>query len=47
MHGCPNRCKHCWLGITPNGNMTVEDLKFVAGAFRPFTKDLEIVDRYR
>jgi MoaA/NifB/PqqE/SkfB family radical SAM enzyme len=47
MNGCPNRCKHCWLGITPNGNLTVDDLKFTADAFRPFTNNLEISDRYR
>jgi MoaA/NifB/PqqE/SkfB family radical SAM enzyme len=47
MFGCPNRCKHCWLGVTPNGNLTVDDLKFVAEEFRPFTDNLEIADRYR
>ena len=26
MYGCPNRCKHCWLGTTPNGNMSVEQI---------------------
>jgi len=25
MYGCPNRCKHCWLGNTPNGKLSVED----------------------
>lgn len=30
MYGCTNRCKHCWLGITPNGNLSIDDLKFVA-----------------
>jgi len=47
MYGCPNRCKHCWLGVTPNGNLTIDDLKFVADTFRPFTNNLEINDRYR
>jgi len=47
MYGCPNRCKHCWLGVTPNGNLSVDDLKFVANAFRPFTNNLEIFDHYR
>ncbi|MCL2522578.1 MAG: hypothetical protein FWE36_06945 [Erysipelotrichales bacterium] len=47
MYGCPNRCKHCWLAITPNGNLTIEDLKFTYQAFRPFTDDLEIVSNYR
>jgi len=47
MYGCPNKCKHCWLGVTPNGNLTFDDLKFVANVFRPFTKNLEVFDRYR
>ena len=47
MFGCPNRCKHCWIGVTPNGNLTINDLKFVAEKFRPFTTNLEVVDRYR
>lgn len=47
MFGCPNRCKHCWLGVTPNGHLTVDDLKFSADAFRPFTNNLEVIDRYR
>jgi MoaA/NifB/PqqE/SkfB family radical SAM enzyme len=47
MHGCPNKCRHCWLGVTPNGNLSATDLKFVAGEFRPFTNNLEVFDRYR
>lgn len=47
MYGCPNRCKHCWLGITPNGNLSIDDLKFVAEQFCPFTNNLEVSDRYR
>ncbi len=47
MAGCPNRCKHCWLGVTPNGKMEKEDLLFAANAFRPFTNQLEIVSWYR
>lgn len=47
MYGCPNRCKHCWLGVTPNGKLSIGDLKFVANEFRPFTGNLEVSDRYR
>jgi MoaA/NifB/PqqE/SkfB family radical SAM enzyme len=47
MYGCPNRCRHCWLGATPNGNLTVDDLKYAAKEFRPFTGVLEIADWYR
>ena len=44
MRGCPNRCRHCWLGVTPNGHLEEPDLRFVAQAFRPFTRDLEVMD---
>lgn len=47
MYGCPNRCAHCWLGNTPNGNLTKDDLRFVAEQFRPYTNDFEIFDWYR
>lgn len=47
MHGCPNRCKHCWLGATPNGNMPDSELSIVAEQFRPFARNLEVVDWYR
>lgn len=47
MHGCPNRCKHCWLGCTPNGNIPNSELEYVAREFRPFTDCLEVYDWYR
>ncbi len=47
MAGCPNRCKHCWLGCTPNGRLNADDLRFVSEAFRPFAKQLEVVSWYR
>lgn len=47
MYGCPNRCKHCWLGTTPNGNMSISELEFAAGQFKPFTGCFRIYDWYR
>lgn len=47
MRGCPNRCRHCWLGVTPNRNLTTDDLHFVADQFRPFTDHLDVWDHYR
>ncbi|MDR0916341.1 MAG: radical SAM protein [Oscillospiraceae bacterium] len=47
MAGCPNRCRHCWLGATPNGSLTPDDLQFVAAEFRPFAENLEIFSWYR
>lgn len=34
MAGCPNRCRHCWLGAHKNGNMSVEDFKGIAHEFK-------------
>jgi len=31
MHGCPNRCKYCWSGTTPDGNLPIFDLKYEEG----------------
>lgn len=47
MYGCPNRCRHCWLGATPNGSMAVSELEFTAGQFKPFTDCLQVYDWYR
>ena len=34
MAGCPNCCRHCWLGSHKNGNISKEDFKEIAEAFR-------------
>ncbi len=47
MAGCPNRCKHCWLGAEPNRHRPADDLLYIANAFRPFTQSLEIASWYR
>lgn len=47
MYGCPNRCRHCWLGTTPNGNMSISEIEFAAEQFRPFTECFQIYDWYR
>jgi MoaA/NifB/PqqE/SkfB family radical SAM enzyme len=31
--GCPNRCRHCYLGSTPNGRLPKELLREIADAF--------------
>ena len=30
MAGCPNRCRHCWLGCHKNGNMHMDDFRDIA-----------------
>lgn len=47
MFGCPNRCKHCWVGHSPNGNMTVDDFKQIAEQFKPYAREVEMFDWYR
>ena len=47
MYGCPNRCKHCWLGVTPNGNMSISEIESAAEQFKLFTDCLQIFDWYR
>jgi hypothetical protein len=47
MAGCPNRCRHCWLGHAGNGRLSVNNLRFVASAFRSHAKNLEIASWYR
>lgn len=34
MAGCPNRCRHCWLGAHKNGHMSVEDFREIALQFK-------------
>ena len=34
MAGCPNRCRHCWLGSHKNGSMSVCDFCNIAEQFR-------------
>ena len=44
MKGCPNRCRHCWMGWGPNGDMPEEDLAAAAADFAPFAENLELHD---
>ncbi len=45
--GCPNRCRHCWLGVSPNGRLDPDDLRYLAASFRPHVAELEVVSWYR
>ena len=33
LHGCPNRCRHCWLGSGPNKKLPRDVLREAANAF--------------
>lgn len=47
MYGCPNRCKHCWVGHSPNGHMTMDDLTEIVAQFKPYAQEFEIDSWYR
>lgn len=36
MYGCPNRCKHCWLGHMPNKKMKNGDDELIVNFFKPY-----------
>lgn len=36
MYGCPNRCKHCWLGHMPNRKMAEDADEWIVDYFKPF-----------
>ena len=47
MHGCPNRCRHCYLGCPPNGNLTEADLRWAADQFRPLFDRMKVFSSFR
>jgi len=34
MAGCPNRCRHCWLGTHQNGRISIDEFINIAGQFK-------------
>lgn len=42
MHGCPNRCRHCWLDhkvvATPRTRMAEDDVRWAVAQFRAFQR---------
>lgn len=40
MHGCPNRCKHCWLGNLPNYNVKDIEASQIVSSFKPYFKNI-------
>lgn len=36
MYGCPNRCKHCWLGHMPNHKMDDKTDELLIKYFKPY-----------
>jgi hypothetical protein len=38
MHGCPNRCRHCYLGFGTNRPLSDADFRWTARQFREYLK---------
>lgn len=41
MAGCPNRCRHCWLGNKKNAHMSVDEFKNIASQFKNWRDENE------
>lgn len=40
MYGCPNRCRHCWLGHMPNRNMEDGADEWIVAYFKPYFENV-------
>ena len=40
MYGCPNRCKHCWLGHMPNRKMDDKTDELLVEYFKPYFESI-------
>lgn len=41
MYGCPNRCRHCWLGRLPNIPPENGADEMLVNSFRPYFEQIE------
>jgi hypothetical protein len=39
MFGCPNRCKHCWIGHSRNAHMSEDEFVWVAEQFKNYLRN--------
>ncbi|MCE5218648.1 hypothetical protein LLH03_16665, partial [bacterium] len=42
LHGCPNRCRHCYLGAPHRRGLDVESLPWVVEQFRSASLPLRV-----
>lgn len=42
MKGCPNRCKHCWIGHMPNNNMSDNDAAAIVDKFKDYFEKITV-----
>ncbi len=41
LYGCPNRCRHCWLGHMPNRTMAPGADEWIVSLFEPYFETIE------
>ena len=41
MHGCPNACRHCWLGTSSRHRVSEDDVRRIVSAFREYRREGE------
>ena len=41
LYGCPNRCRHCWLGHMPNRTMEAGADEWLVERFKPYFEQIE------
>lgn len=47
MGGCPNKCRHCYLGITKSNKLSIDDLDLVYELFNSYAKKIAIYSWYK
>jgi len=47
MHGCPNRCRHCWLALLPNASLSEKTVREITQWFRSFARPGEASPFFR
>ena len=41
LYGCPNRCRHCWLGHMPNRTMEAGADEWIVAQFKPYFEKID------
>ena len=42
MKGCPNRCKHCWIGHMPNNQLSDNDASVIVDKFKDYFPSITV-----
>ena len=47
MQGCPNRCRHCWLGSASNQKLSEQDVRWGVAQFRDIREVVDAAEEVR